>query len=317
MVTRQPDRRTHPAEARAIARLCAPVVIAAVLLVSTGCQDDYTPAPSDATVAASQPPGPGRAGTPSPSVSPPVDPRLVLAVRAYGAYLREQAAAVRARTLPFTDAIRAGDVMAAKKRFASSRICWERIQSIAALLPQLDRRIDARADDFATPTDAAWTGWHRLEHILWIKNTTAGASPLANRLDRDLELLQTAIPTLAITPKVMAAGILRLVEEAITEKLPGAEDRYSRLDLADLAGNLQGAKAGYSAARPVLTVHDAPLTQKLDGQFATVDRTITRYRTSAGYRLYPALTATDRTVLRAQLSALAETLTRLSAVFER
>ena len=207
--------------------------------------------------------------------------------------------------------------MEARKHFAASRICWERIQSIAFLLPQLDRRIDARADDFATPTDRAWTGWHRLEQILWIENSTAGAAPLANRLDRDLELLQEAVPTFPITPKVIATGIARLVEEAIAEKLPGAEDRYSRLDLADLAGNVQGAEAGYSAVRPALAVRQAALTQLLDGQFSRIDRIINKYRTSAGYRPYPALAAADRAVLRAQLGTLAETITRLPAVFER
>jgi iron uptake system component EfeO len=312
MAARQPDRRTKPAVPGGIVRLVALVVMAAVLLVSTGCHGDNAGGPPDATMAAS--PASGASATPSPSAS--TDPRLALAVRSYRGYLRQQADALHARTRPFTDAIRAGDVAAAKKRFASSRICWERIQSVAILLPQIDRRIDARADDFATPTDPAWTGWHRLEQMLWIEDSTAGAASLANRLDRDLGLLQQTIPTLPITPKLMAAGIARLVEEAIAEKLPGAEDRYSRLDLADLAGNLQGAEAGYSAARPVLTVGGAAVTTRLlDGQFSSVNRILSKYRTSAGYRPYPALTAGDRALLQARLSELADTLTRLSAVF--
>jgi iron uptake system component EfeO len=264
----------------------------------------------------SQPLEPGRAAAASPTVSAHTDPRLLRAVRSYEAYLRGQAAALPAGTRPFTDAVRAGDVTAAKKRFAASRTGWERIQSVGFLLPQLDRRIDARADDFATPTDPAWTGWHRLEHILWTENSTTHAAALANQLDRDLELLRKAVLTLHVTPDTMAAGITRLVEEAITEKLPGAEDRYSRVDLADLAANLQGARAGYSTARPVLTTRNAALTRVLDSQFARVDHTITKYRTPAGYRPYPALSAADRTLLQSQLGALAETLGGLSGVFE-
>ncbi|HEY7103070.1 MAG TPA: imelysin family protein [Mycobacteriales bacterium] len=296
-------------------------MIAAALVLSTGCQQDSGPQPTDVKSTAAQLSGPGRAAAASPTMPPPAsalaDPRLVLAVRAYDAYLRAQAAALAVQTRPFTDAIRAGDRTAARKRFAASRTSWERIQSVGFLLPELDRRIDARADDFASAADPAWTGWHRLEHILWIGGGTADAASLATRLDRDLELLRKAVPTLDISPKLMAAGIARLVDEAITEKLPGAEDRYSRVDLADLAANLQGARAGYATLAPVLAARDADATRLLDRQFAAVDRTIGRYRTPTGYRPYPALATADRALLRSQLSALAETLTLLSAAVER
>jgi iron uptake system component EfeO len=240
---------------------------------------------------------------------------VAASTRSYKDYLRAQAAALPARARTFTDAVRAGDLATAKKDFAASRLGWERIQSVAILLPQFDRRIDAKADDFATATDPAWTGWHRLEHILWTSNSTAGAAPYANRLDRDLALLSRTVSTLPITPSLMAAQITRLVEEAIAEKLPGSEDRYSRTDLADLAGNLQGAQAGYTAARPVLVVRDAALTRLLDRQFAAANRMIGKYRTAGGYRPYPALSASDRAALQAQLSMLAESLARVSAVF--
>lgn len=291
-----------------IVRLGVPVVAAALLLA--GCETDSTPRPASTASVESEP----DLDISPPSGSAPVDPRVAASVGSYKAYLRTQAAALPARARTFTDAIRAGDLAAAKKDFAASRVCWERIQSVAILLPQLDRRIDAEAEDFATATDPAWTGWHRLEHILWTSNSTAGAVPYADRLDRDLAVLSRTVPTLPITPALMAAQIARLVEEAIAEKLPGTEDRYARTDLADLAGNLQGAQAGYSGARPVLVARDAVLTRLLDRQFAAVDRMIGKYRTAAGYRPYPALSATDRAALQARLSLLAESLARLPAV---
>jgi iron uptake system component EfeO len=316
MAARRPEPATKPTRTGAIVRLTVPALMAVLLLASTGCQHS-APRPSGGAPAAAQARAPGHTGTPPPSVSASAGARLVPAVRSYRAYLGDQAAALRSRTRSFTDAIRAGNVTAAKQRFASSRTCWERIQSITFLLPELDRRIDGRADDFASPTDPAWTGWHRLEQMLWVGNSTTGARPIADQLDRDLDSVQRAIPTLPITGRIMAAGIERLVEEAIEQKLTGAEDRYSRLDLADLAGNLQGAEAGYVVARPLLTVDQPALTRLLDSRFAAVDRTIAKYRTPAGYRLYPALTPTDRATLQARLSALAELLTGLSADFER
>lgn len=296
---------------RTTVRLGMTVLIGTALLL-TGCQGTPHTTPAAPTVAPER-----EFETPSSSVRGPVDPRVAASVRSYQAYVRAQAAALPARARAFTDAVRAGDLAAARKNFAASRAGWERIQSVALLLPQLDRRIDARADEFASATDPAWTGWHRLERILWTQSGTAGAAPLADRLDRDLESVRRAVPTLPITPKRMAAGIERQVEEAIAEKLPGAEDRYSRTDLADLTGNIQGAQAGYAAARPLVLSRDPARARLLDHQFAAVERTLGQYRTAAGYRPYPALSTTDRAALQAQLTSLAETLSALSAILTR
>jgi iron uptake system component EfeO len=278
-------------------------------LLLTGCRAGDAPRPPVASAS--------QINTAAPSVRAPLDPRVTASVRSYEAYLRAQAAALPARVRPFTDAVRAGNLAAAKKNYAASRAGWERIQSVAILLPRFDRQLDAEADDFASTRDPAWTGWHRLEHILWTQNSTAGAAPYADRLDHDLGNLNRAVATLTITPKIMADSIERLAEEAIAQKLPGAEDRYSRTDLADLAGNLQGIEAGYAAARPVLVVRNAELTRQLERQLTAVDRTLGKYRTPAGYRPYEALSAADHLTLQAELSTLAETLAQMSGALER
>lgn len=67
---------------------------------------------------------------------------------------------------------------------------------------------------------------------------------------------------------MMANGFTRLVDEAIADKLPGVEDAYAHTDLADLAGNVQGAEAGYTIVRPALAVRDAGVVRIVDGRFA-------------------------------------------------
>lgn len=289
------------------------MTVVLVLPLVAGCQSDSS-APPEATSAGSPPADPARAALSPPGVT---DPRLLLAARSYQTYLRGQAAALPARVRVFTDAVRAGDVAAAKKSYAASRIGWERIQWVAVLLPELDRRIDARADDFAGPAATAWTGWHRLELLLWTRNSTAGAAPLTDRLDRDVEELHRAVARLPVTSALMANSVTRLVDEAIAEKLPGAEDRYAGTDLADLAGNVQGAEAGYAIARPILTARAATLAPVIDRRFAAVGATLARYRTAAGYRAYPALSPADRLRLQGELSALAESLSALPGLLTR
>ncbi|MFD0069490.1 cupredoxin domain-containing protein, partial [Streptomyces sp. NPDC127574] len=58
------------------------------------------------------------------------DPRLDKAVAAYREYAQEQADATIPRVQTFADAIKAGDLEAAKKTFAPSRVGWETTEPI-------------------------------------------------------------------------------------------------------------------------------------------------------------------------------------------
>ena len=164
-----------------------------------------------------------------------------------------EVATLRTETKLFTDAVRAGNVAEAKKQFAPSRVSWERIEPIAGLVEEIDGAVDARVDDFANETDPKWTGWHKLEYLLWVKNTTAGGKPLADQLDKDLGTLETQLKTVEITPKAVALGAGELIEEVSKGKITGEEDRYSHTDLWDFAANVEGAKAAYGVFKPVLS----------------------------------------------------------------
>jgi iron uptake system component EfeO len=91
--------------------------------------------------------------------------------------------------------VRAGDLEAAQAAYAPSREPWERIEPIAGLVSDIDGAVDARVDDFEGPTDPDFTGWHRLEYLLFEKQTTRGAAAFADGLDADLATLQEPWPT--------------------------------------------------------------------------------------------------------------------------
>ena len=48
-------------------------------------------------------------------------------------------------------------------------------------------------DDFAGPNDPNFTGWHRLEYLLFEKNTTRGAARFADGLDKELASLKSGL----------------------------------------------------------------------------------------------------------------------------
>jgi iron uptake system component EfeO len=272
-----------------------------------GCSSGSPSSFGDATPSAA-------AATPAPTATAsrvPAD--LTAGVQAYRSYVIDQAVKLQADGRRFTDALRAGDMAEAKKQFAPSRYRWEAIEPIAILVSRFDIALDARVDDYASPADPQWTGWHKLEYLMWVKKTTAGTRPLADKLDRDLATLTRAVKTVEITPAVAIRGASDLVAEVSDGKITGEEDRYSHTDLSDFAANVAGAKAAYGSFRSVLATRDPQLVSSVDNAFAQVERSLSAYKDGAGYKLYGALKPNDKLVMQAHLSTLSESLAMVPA----
>jgi iron uptake system component EfeO len=237
------------------------------------------------------------------------DPLLVAAVEDYRTFVDQQVDDTIAKTTVFTDAVRAGDVEAAKAAFAPSRQGWERIEPIAGLVEEIDGAVDARVDDFAGVDDPKFTGWHRLEYLLFSQGTTTGAAKFADQLDADLQTLKTEVAKIEITPLAMARGASDLIEEVSEGKITGEEDRYSGTDLWDFAANVQGAEKVIELLAPALEQADPDLLSDIQASFAEVDATLSKYANPDGsYQQFSALTAADTSTLKAALAQLSEQL---------
>jgi iron uptake system component EfeO len=242
------------------------------------------------------------------------DATVTKAVDDYKAWVQAQVAGLRTDARKFTDAVRSGDVAEAKEQFAPSRYKWEMIEPIAGLVPDIDGAVDARVDDFASVNDPKWTGWHKLEYLLWVKNTTSGGAALADKLDKDLATLQTKMKSVEITPKAVALGAGELIEEVSEGKINGEEDRYSHTDLSDFDANQLGAKRAYGYFRPIVEKKDKALATAIDQGFANVDESLEPYEVSEGvFRPFSTLTAADKQKMQSQLATLSESLAKVPA----
>jgi iron uptake system component EfeO len=243
------------------------------------------------------------------------DNLLVLtALEDYRGYVEQQVDGTIAATTVFTDAVRAGDLEAARAAYAPSRQGWERIEPIAGLVEEIDGAVDARVDDFAGVDDPEFTGWHRLEHFLWSLNTTDGAAPFADQLDADLQTLETELAGLEIPPAALAVGSAELIEEVSGGKITGEEDRYSGTDLWDFAANVEGSRQGFDLLTPALQAEDAELVATIDGLFDELDAQLGAYRDGDGYMHYRALTDADKTEMQTTLAELSENLASVAGV---
>ncbi|MGW2848518.1 iron uptake system protein EfeO, partial [Streptomyces sp. NPDC001274] len=242
-------------------------------------------------------------------------PEMDKAVAEYRTYVQAQADETLPKAKKFTDAVAAGDIEAAKKLYADSRLGWERTEPVAESFGDIDPKVDIREDGLED--GQKWTGWHRLEKALWQeKKLGAEEKALAPALYKDLLDWQKRVGTADITPTSMANGAKELLDEVATGKVTGEEERYSHTDLVDFKGNVEGAEKSYQLLRPIAVKNDAALTTTLDKRFAELNTLLDKYREGKGsyaFVSYDKVGKADRKALSDAVNALAEPLSRLAA----
>ncbi|GAU69425.1 hypothetical protein SSP35_12_00730 [Streptomyces sp. NBRC 110611] len=243
------------------------------------------------------------------------DPELDAAVAAYRAYVQEQADRTIPEVRKFTDAVKAGDLEAAKKSYALSRVGWERTEPVAESFGDIDPKVDVREDGLDKGQE--WTGWHKLEKSLWeTEKISEDDKKLADRLMTDLKDWQKRVGTAEITPTSMANGAKELLDEVATGKVTGEEERYSHTDLIDFQSNVEGAEKAYQLLKPVAAKHAPALAKELDKQFTAIRAQLDKHRDSAsadGFAPYDTVGKGERKELSDGVNALAEPLSKLAA----
>jgi iron uptake system component EfeO len=296
------------------------VPVVALALVIAGCSSSDAGSGTDETAGA----------TTTTTAAAAANPLADKAATEYQAYAVEQTKQLVTVTKTLTDAVRAGDLAAAQAAYAPSRVPWERIEPLAGLVEEIDGKVDARVDDFAGVDDPEFTGWHRLEYLLFQQNTVEGGAPFADQLDKDIATLNTQMPTLEVAPRDVAVGAAELIEEVSEGKITGEEDRYSKTDLWDFDANLQGSQAAIEKLTPALQEADPALLEKITKGFADLNATLQPLRRGDGWVLfctendpYPSPRCTGVTVdpptidkLKAQLAGLSENVSQVAGVLK-
>jgi iron uptake system component EfeO len=236
------------------------------------------------------------------------------AVAEYKTYVLGESDALITVIDTFTTAVDEGDLEAAKAAYGPSRVPWERIEPIAELFADLDPKIDAREDDYqAGVDDPEFTGYHKIEYLLYTLGTTDGTAELTAGLRANVAELRTKLETLVIDPRVMTQGAGVLIDEVAQSKMTGEEDRYSRLDLWSIDPNLEGSARIVDILRPTLETVDTDYLKELDDAYAAVTSIIDKYGDqAAGFKTFDQVSDADRKAMQAGLAKLSELLSELS-----
>ena len=200
--------------------------------------------------------------------------------------------------------------------YGPTRIHYEAIEPVAESFVGLDSAIDARIDSPTVNGDySKWTGFHRIEMLMWAKHTLKGAPRFANLLLADIQTLNQKVPTLPLSATQLINGSVGLLNEIVNTKITGEEDRYSHTDLSDFQGNLLGARKAFEYVRPAMErTGQASLAVAIAQQFKAVQLELNGYRrnTPLGFALYGALTEADKITLARQVGNAAQSLSAVA-----
>ncbi|GLC88815.1 iron uptake system protein EfeO [Lysinibacillus piscis] len=238
---------------------------------------------------------------------------------AYKQFALEQMDQFLMETEKFVNFVKAGDMEGAKATYAPARMYFERSEPIAESFGDLDPRIDGRLADIQEEGkgEEEWTGYHKLEHALWVENTTAGYEAVADQLLADAKELHALVQTVEVTPDLMITGAVDLLNEVSTSKITGEEEIYSHTDLYDFKANIEGAEKIFDILRTKLEEKDAALVTTLDEKFKAVDDLLAKHATAdGGYVSYEALTEDDTKALAAAVNQLGEPLSQMGIILE-
>jgi iron uptake system component EfeO len=237
------------------------------------------------------------------------------ASESYKRYVNSQTEALIAATQVFVDAVKKGDVPAAKAQFPIARTYYERIEPVAESFPNdLDPRIDLREADLEP--GQKWTGFHALEKQVWVTGLQPDAKALADQLAADVKELNDGVkaPEYKIDSTQIAGGAQGLLDEVSASKITGEEDIFSHTDLWDFKANVEGSQTAVASVRPILDERNAELGKKVDTRFAEVEALLEKYREGDGFIAYDKVTEPQRQELSRAVDALSKEVSQVQGV---
>lgn len=245
------------------------------------------------------------------------NPQLVTAVSGYSAFVKQNTADLITRTQTFCKAISAGNMNQAKALYPQARVYYERIEPVASVWGSLDTSIDGRWENPVT-VKSRFTGFHRLEQMLWQDNSLNGAAAMCSGLVTNEQQLLTLVGSAQYNPLDMAAGATDLINEAATNKISGEEERYSNTDLPVFEANVDASMKVITLLAPYLQAKNASTVSLIKQRDAAVESLLTHYKATPGYDNtgyvdYSKVTKTDRKQLSAAVNALAEAMSKVSS----
>lgn len=235
----------------------------------------------------------------------------------YKSFVQGQIDQLLTDTEKFAGVLKEGKLDEAKKMYPLIRMSYERSEPIAESFGESDVKIDFRLADYLdeNKTEEGWSGFHRIEKIMWEQNTTAGTESYVDQLVNDIKELKAKVATVKVTPDIMLTGAVDLLNEVATSKITGEEEIYSHTDLYDFRANIEGAEKIFELFKPLIEAKDKKLVSSLEKEFKNVNSLLDKHMTDAQhYKLYTDLSKEDTKELAEAVTKLGEPLSQMGVI---
>lgn len=235
----------------------------------------------------------------------------------YKSFVQGQIDQLLTDTEKFAGVLKEGKLDEAKKMYPLIRMSYERSEPIAESFGESDVKIDFRLADYLdeNKTEEGWSGFHRIEKIMWEQNTTVGTESYADQLVNDIKELKAKVATVKVTPDIMLTGAVDLLNEVATSKITGEEEVYSHTDLYDFRANIEGAEKIFELFKPLIEAKDKKLVSSLEKEFKNVNSLLDKHMTDAQhYKLYTDLSKEDTKELAEAVTKLGEPLSQMGVI---
>jgi len=235
----------------------------------------------------------------------------------YAKYVSTQVGYLVTAVQKLDTALHGSKLTVAQNAYKAARPFYEKIEPVAESFTvgtdSLDADIDARANDVPA---AQWKGFHRIEKGLFADKSLSGLAPFGDGLVTNVKKLQKLTNGLTYQPTELANGAQELMDEVAGGKITGEEERYSHIDLLDIANNDEGAEQAFAQLQPALQKIDPTLSATIQERFTALDKLVDGYRSAtdaSGYVLFTTLTKADKRRLAAAVKAVQEPLSQVAS----
>lgn len=245
--------------------------------------------------------------------------QLKQATSDYKTFVEDEIDQLLKDTEGFSETLKSGNLEEAKKQYPLVRMAYERSEPIAESFGESDVKVDYRLVDYMdeNKSEDGWSGFHRIERIMWQDNTTEGTAAYADQLVNDIKELKAKITTVKVTPEIMLTGAVDLLNEVATQKITGEEEVFSHTDLYDFRANIQGAEKIFELFKPLIEKKDAKLVKTLETEFKNVNGLLDKHMTDEkNYKPYTDLSEADTKELAEAVTKLGEPLSQMGVILD-
>jgi iron uptake system component EfeO len=235
----------------------------------------------------------------------------------YQFYLGMQAMNLSDGAQTLADAIKSGDIDAARSAYETAREPYKRLETVAYRFSDLVNRMNPSADYLAgREADPAFTGFQRLAYGLYAKNSLDGLQPYADQLSEDAEALKTRLHDATLQPTVLVGGAERLAAQLATGRIASGEDAYSKTDLDDVAANLDSIAKVVDLVTPVVEKSAPDAAKDVRAALAGAQQALGALKDGDHFKSYDGVDASTRASLARAFATLADALGKLEPAVE-